>query len=143
MPDKTSITVEATVFAPAETVWDMWTAPEHIKLWNSASPDWHTPRATSDLRVGGTFISRMEAKDGSMGFDFGGTFTTVVPEKTLAYTMSDGRKVSVTFTEENGATHITEIFDAESENPVEMQRDGWQAILDNFKKYVETHAKQA
>lgn len=142
MPNTTPITVQTTVNAPLAATWDMWTAPKHIMQWNSASPDWHTPSATSDLREGGIFSCRMEAKDGSVGFDFGGTFTKVIPEKTLAYTMSDGRTVSVTFEEKDGAVHITETFDAETENPVEMQREGWQSILDNFKKYAEAHSKQ-
>ncbi len=107
--------------------------------WNSASDDWHTPRAESDLHEGGTFSSRMEAKDGSTGFDFGGTYTKVVPNKQLAYVMSDGRKVSIDFVEQDGKTHITETFDAETENPIDMQRDGWQSILNNFKKYTESH----
>lgn len=137
MSDKTSITVKTTVKAPAPKVWEYWTAPQHIMQWNSASPDWHTPSAVSDLREGGTFRSRMEAKDGSFGFDFGGTFTKVVPEKALAYTMSDGRAVSVTFEEKGETVDVTETFDAETENSVEMQREGWQSILNNFKKYAE------
>ncbi len=135
----TTITVETTVNAPVNTVWDFWNTPEHIMKWNSASDDWHTPRAESDLREGGTFSSRMEAKDGSMGFDFGGTYTKVLPNKQLAYVMGDGRKVSVDFQEQDGKTHITETFDAETENPIDMQRDGWQSILNNFKKYTESH----
>lgn len=137
MANPTIITVETTVNAPAEKVWKYWSEPEHITKWNAASEDWHTPTATNDLREGGTFTSRMEAKDGSMGFDFGGTYTKVIEHKQIDYTMSDGRKVSITFDEVDGHTHITESFDAESENPVEMQRAGWQAILNNFKKYAE------
>ncbi len=143
MPTPSPITVETTVNAPIETVWDCWTKPEHITKWNSASDDWHTPKATNDLREGGTFTSRMEAKDGSMGFDFGGTYTTVVEHKEIGYTMGDGRKVSVVFDSHPSTgsgkahTHITETFDAESENSPEKQRQGWQAILDNFKKYAE------
>lgn len=139
MSDKTTVTVETTVHAPVVKVWKYWSEPAHIMKWNNASDDWHTPKADNDLREGGTFSSRMEAKDGSMGFDFGGTYTKVVPNKQIDYTMGDGRKVSVLFEEKGGDTHVTERFDAESENPVEMQRGGWQSILDNFKKYVEAN----
>ncbi len=138
MSDKTFVTVEATVQAPIQKVWNLWTEPKHIMQWNSASPDWHTPRATSDLREGGTFTSRMEAKDGSMGFDFGGVFTKVTAPTLLEYTMGDGRTVSVHFEDQNGATHVTETFVAETENSIEMQREGWQSILDHFKKYAES-----
>ena len=138
--NRTSVTVEANVNAPVEKVWAMWSEPRHIMNWNSASEDWHTPRAENDLRTGGTFSSRMEAKDGSFGFDFGGVYDEVVPNKTIAYTMGDGRKVNVRFTSEGNITKVTETFDAEETNPVEMQRGGWQAILDNFKKYAETNA---
>jgi uncharacterized protein YndB with AHSA1/START domain len=134
----TKITVEATVNAPIDTVWRCWTEPEHIMQWNSASPDWHTPSATVDLKEGGTFTSRMEAKDGSMGFDFGGTYTKVMEHKQIDYVMGDGRTVSITFDSHGGHTHISETFDAESENPIEMQQAGWQSILDNFKMYVES-----
>jgi uncharacterized protein YndB with AHSA1/START domain len=137
MTHKTPITVETTVNAPMETVWDCWTIPSHIMQWNNASDDWHTPRATNDLREGGTFTARMEAKDGSMGFDFGGMYTKVVQHKEIAYTMGDGRKVHVTFSGHDGHTHVTEIFDAETENSAEMQKAGWQSILENFKKYAE------
>lgn len=137
MTSLSPITIETSVDAPIETVWSCWTEPEHIMQWNSASPDWHTPSATNDLREGGSFTSRMEAKDGSIGFDFGGTYTKVIEHKEIAYRMDDGRKVSVTFDGHGGHTHISETFDPESENPVEMQRAGWQSILDNFKSYVE------
>ncbi|MBK5272110.1 MAG: SRPBCC family protein [Bacteroidia bacterium] len=133
------MTVEATVNAPAEKVWKYWSGPEHIVKWCSASDDWHTPSATNDLRVGGKFTSRMEAKDGSMGFDFGGVYDVVNTNQMIAYTMDDGRKVNVVFTKEGNTTRIAESFEAESENPIEMQRGGWQAILDNFKKYTETN----
>ncbi len=137
MTDFTPITVEATIDAPIEKVWEFWTTPEHIMQWNSASPDWHTPKAENDLREGGTFSSRMEARDGSVGFDFGGTYTTVIEHKEIAYTMSDGRKVRVTFDGQGDHTHVTETFDAESQNSPEMQKAGWQSILDNFKTYTE------
>lgn len=140
MSASSPITVETSVNAPVETVWACWTEPEHIMRWNSASPDWHTPSATNDLREGGTFTSRMEAKDGSAGFDFGGTYTKVVEHEQIDYTMDDGRTVSVVFDGHGDHTHVTEVFDPESENPSEMQRQGWQAILDNFKAYAETRA---
>jgi uncharacterized protein YndB with AHSA1/START domain len=135
----TAITVESTVNAPVEKVWEFWTSPEHITQWNSASPDWHTPRAENDLRVGGKFSSRMEAKDGSFGFDFGGVYDEVIENEQIAYTMGDGRRVSVTFHADGDQVHIAETFDAETQNSVELQRSGWQAILDNFKKYTESN----
>ncbi|UII34656.1 SRPBCC family protein [Fulvivirga ulvae] len=138
---KTNITVEASISAPAEKVWKLWTTPEDIIQWNSPSEDWHTPSATNDLRVGGKFTSRMEAKDGSMGFDFAGIYDEVKTNELIRYTLEDDRKVSVLFKEENGKTQVTTTFEAEGENPIEMQRDGWQAILDNFKKYVEAKGK--
>jgi len=136
--EKINITVEATVNAPAEKVWNFWTSPEHIIKWNSPSEDWHTPKAENDLRVGGSFTSRMEAKDGSFGFDFGGVYDEVKTNELIAYTLGDGRKVEIQFTANGDSTTVTESFDTESENPVEMQRAGWQAILDNFKTYTET-----
>ena len=136
---RTSITVENTINAPVEKVWAYWSAPEHITKWNNASEDWHSPRAENDLRPGGKFSTRMEAKDGSMGFDFGGTYDEVKTNEVIAYTMSDGRKVVVNFTKVGDQTKVIETFDAEETNPIEMQRGGWQAILDNFKKYVEAN----
>jgi uncharacterized protein YndB with AHSA1/START domain len=133
------ITVTATIHAPAPKVWEMWTSPEHLTKWNNASDDWHTPRAENDVRPGGKFNIRMEAKDGSMGFDFGGTYDAVVLNKHIAYTMGDGRKVTVDFTGNGQATTVTETFEAETQNPEEMQKNGWQAILNNFKKYAESH----
>ena len=134
---KIAITIETVVNAPVEKVWENWNAPEAIIKWNSAHPDWHTPWATNDLRVGGKITSRMEAKDGSMGFDFGGTYDEVELHKTIAYTLGDDRKVRITFTPEGNRTRVTETFDAEDQNPHDMQRAGWQAILDNFKSYTE------
>lgn len=134
-----AITVQATVKAPIEKVWEMWTAPEHITNWNFASDDWHSPRAENDLRPGGKFNYRMEAKDGSMGFNFTGTFTEVSKNKNLEYTLDDGRNVQVHFSEVDEGTFVMENFEAEKMNPVEMQKNGWQAILDNFKKYVEAN----
>ncbi len=133
-----SITVTATVNAPLEKVWQSWTAPEHITNWCFASPDWCAPRAENDLRAGGKFMTRMEARDGSEGFDFEGIYSAVETHKKIAYGLSDGRKVEISFETAGDATLVTETFDAETENPVEMQRGGWQAILDNFKKYTET-----
>lgn len=134
----TVITVEATVHAPIATVWESWNNPDHITQWAFASPDWHTPWAKNDLRVGGSFSSRMEAKDGSFGFEFGGVYDAVTTNELIAYTMADGRKVIVEFSAEGVATKVVERFDAENENPVDMQQMGWQAILDNFKKYTES-----
>ncbi|MBS0027734.1 SRPBCC family protein [Chitinophaga sp. 22321] len=134
---KTSITVSAIVNAPVAKVWDAWGKPEHIVNWCSASADWHVPKAENDLRTGGTFSTRMEAKDGSFGFDFGGIYDEVKTNEIIAYTMGDGRKVHITFEGEGNATKIIETFDAEAENSVEMQQAGWQAILDNFKNYTE------
>ncbi|MBL7944160.1 MAG: SRPBCC family protein [Flavobacteriales bacterium] len=133
-----SITVKATVHAPVAEVWKKWTTPDDIRQWCSASDDWHVPAATNDLRVGGKFVTRMEARDGSFGFDFGGDYREVAHESSLHYVMEDGREVRVLFQKDGDTTHITETFDAESENPVEMQRAGWQAILDNFKKFAES-----
>ena len=135
----TKITVATTVNAPVEKVWDMWNKPEHITQWNSASPDWHAPRAENDLREGGSFSCRMEAKDGSFGFDFGGTYDKVENHRRIEYTMSDGRQVQISFTPQGDQTAIEETFDAESQNSEELQRTGWQAIMDNFKKYAENN----
>ena len=133
----TKITVETTVNAPVEKVWEFWSEPGHIKQWCSASEDWHVPSAENDLRTGGKFSTRMEAKDGSFGFDFGGVYDEVITNKLIDYTMSDGRKVVVNFTSNRNETKVVETFDAENTNPVEMQQAGWQAILNNFKKYTE------
>jgi uncharacterized protein YndB with AHSA1/START domain len=131
------ITIEAVVNRNSSDIWTLWTQPEHITKWNQASDDWHSPRAENDLRVGGRFLIRMEAKDGSMGFDFSGVYNEVIEHKKIYYTMDDGREVETLFSEENGETKIIITFDAENENPLEMQRDGWQAILNSFKKYAE------
>jgi uncharacterized protein YndB with AHSA1/START domain len=132
------ITVETTVQAPVAKVWECWTEPKHIRQWNNASDDWHTPHAENDLRVGGKFLSRMEAKDGSFGFDFGGVYDDVQLHERISYTIGDGRRVDITFTGGGERTTVVETFDAEQTNPIEMQQAGWQAILDNFKKYVES-----
>jgi uncharacterized protein YndB with AHSA1/START domain len=137
--NKTRITVRNTVKAPVNKVWKLWTLPEHITKWNNASDDWHTPYAENDVRTGGKFLSRMEAKDGSFGFDFGGEYDEVIINELLAYTLGDDRKVKITFTSSGNETIITETFEAENTNSIEKQREGWQAIMDNFKKYAETN----
>lgn len=135
---KTLITVETIINAPVETVWDKWTNPDDIVKWNNASDDWHTTRAENDLKVGGKFISRMEAKEGGMGFDFSGIYDTIKRNELIEYTADDNRKVKVHFSNEDDKTKIIEVFEAENENPIEMQQSGWQSILDNFKKYTES-----
>lgn len=137
--NKSAIKVEADVKAPVEKVWDYWNKPEHITQWNQPSAAWHCPRAENDLRADGKFTSRMEAKDGSAGFDFSGIYDEVKKHKHIAYTLEDGRKVSVEFKGDGNKTEIKETFDPENENPRDMQRDGWQAILDNFKRYAESN----
>ena len=134
----TKVTVEATVNAPVEKVWKSWSEPQHITKWCAASDDWHAPKAENDLRTGGTFSTRMEAKDGCFGFDFGGGYDNVKKNELIECTMGDGSKVRVAFTPSGDTTKIVETFDAETTNPVDMQRTGWQAILDNFKRYTET-----
>lgn len=131
------ITVETTVDAPMDAVWRAWTTPADIMQWNAASDDWHTTAADNDLRVGGRFSSRMEAKDGSMGFDFEGTYTKIVEHEVIEYVMDDDRAVTVVFLAEDDGVTVRETFDAESTNEGEMQRQGWQAILDNFARHVE------
>lgn len=133
----TKITVETTVKAPVEKVWQYWTAPEHVTQWNHASDDWHSPRGENDLREGGKFSFRMEAKDGSFGFDFGGIYDTVKTNELIEYTLGDGRKVGIRFEGKGNETKVTETFEAEGTHSIEMQQGGWQAILDNFKKYTE------
>jgi uncharacterized protein YndB with AHSA1/START domain len=136
METSKKIIVETTVQAPVEKVWEYWTEPTHITKWNTASEEWHTPFAENDLQVGGKFLSRMEAKDGSFGFDFGGVYDDVRLNEGIAYTLEDGRKVNISFIRQGDETKVIETFDAENSNPIEMQEAGWQAILDNFKKYV-------
>lgn len=134
---KTAITVKATINAPIEKVWAKWSSPEDIKQWCSASDDWHVPNAENDLQQGGKFSTRMEAKDGSFGFDFGGVYDQVKTNELISYTLGDGRKVKIVFSSNGDQTDVTETFDPENQNPPEMQQAGWQAILDNFKKYTE------
>jgi uncharacterized protein YndB with AHSA1/START domain len=138
--NKTTVTVENTVKAPVEKVWRFWTEPGHIRNWAYAMDTWHTPFAANDLKVGGKFVSRMEAKDGSVGFDFDGIYDAIVPNKYIEYTLGDDRKVRITFSGNEKETRIVEDFEAEDTNPVEMQKNGWQAILNNFKKYTESNA---
>ncbi|HZG80847.1 MAG TPA: SRPBCC family protein [Brevibacillus sp.] len=140
--DPVTITVETVVHSPVEKVWEYWTDPEHIKQWNNASDDWHTPYAENDLQVGGKFVSRMEAKDGSFGFEFSGVYDEVSMNESIAYTMGDGRKVKILFLRQENDTRIIESFDAEETHTIEMQQAGWQAILDNFKKYAESAKNQ-
>jgi len=131
------ITVETTVAAPIGKVWHAYTTPEDIKQWNAASPDWHTTAAAVDLRVGGAFSSRMEAKDGSMGFDFAGTYTQVIENQLIEYAFGD-RSAQVEFSETPDGVLVRVSFEAETHYPVEQQQQGWQSILNNFKKHVET-----
>lgn len=133
------ITVKAVIDAPVQKVWEFYTQPKHITQWNNASDDWHTPHAENDLRAGGKFLSRMESKDGKEGFDFAGIYDEILTNSLIKYTMGDGRKVTVTMDEEGNQTKIEVSFDPENENPNEMQQAGWQSILDNFKKYVESN----
>lgn len=131
------ITVKNTINVSIDKIWEFWTLPEHITKWSFASPDWHTPYAENDLREGGEFKSTMAAKDGSMSFDFGGEYTLVEKNKAIEYVLGDGRKVEISFTETPNGVEIIQNFDPETQNPEEMQRGGWQAILDNFKSYAE------
>ena len=136
---KKQLTVTSTINAPVEKVWEYFFTPEHVTQWNTPSPDWHTPKAENDLRAGGVFNYRMEAKDGSFGFDFGGVYDSVDENKLVEYTLGDGRKVTNQFTTGDNSTTVTTVFEAETQNPLEMQQAGWQAILDNFKKYTEAN----
>ncbi|MCY2687660.1 SRPBCC family protein [Salinimicrobium sp. TH3] len=133
------ITVETLVPLPVEKVWQLWTGTEHIKKWNFATPEWHTPSAENDLKESGKFNYRMEAKDGSQGFDFSGEYQEVEPHRLIRYRMDDGREVSIHFKPVENATFIEETFDPEQENSIQQQRDGWQAILENFRKYAESN----
>ncbi|UJH92344.1 SRPBCC family protein [Antarcticibacterium sp. 1MA-6-2] len=136
---KQKITVQASVTASIEKVWEYWTKPEHIIHWNFASPEWHSPAAENDLRENGRFSYRMEAKEGGIGFDFEGTYDRVKPHQRIDYTLGDDRKVTVMFRKEGEKTSVEEIFEAEDSHSIEMQKTGWQAILDNFKFYVENN----
>jgi uncharacterized protein YndB with AHSA1/START domain len=131
------ITIESLVKGTLNSVWEAWNNPDDIKQWNAASEDWHTTSSTVDLREGGKFSARMEAKDGSAGFDFEGTYTRILPQQLIEYRMEDGREVRVQFSEAPGGIRVRETFEAETENDPEVQREGWQAILDNFARHVE------
>lgn len=135
---KTFITVETTVKAAIDKVWKYWSEPQHIMYWNNASDDWHTPKAENDLRIHGKFKYTMAAKDGSMSFDFEGVYTNVQHHKLIEYSIADGRTVKITFSPSGDEVKIAETFEAEGTNSIEAQRGGWQAILDSFKKHVET-----
>ncbi|MFO1172574.1 MAG: SRPBCC family protein [Hyphomicrobiaceae bacterium] len=136
-----TITVETTIAAPIADVWRRYTTPDDIMQWNAASEDWHTTKASVDLRPGGAFSSRMEAKDGSFGFDFAGTYTEVVPNKRIGYAFGD-RTANVDFDETPQGVRVRVTFDPETTHPVEQQRGGWQAILDNFKRHTEAKARR-
>lgn len=133
-----TILIGAHIHSDIDTVWDAYINPEHIKNWNSASPDWHCPEASSDFRVGGEFHSTMAARDGSMSFDFWGTYTEIVHHSLIAYTMGDGRMAEVEFQHDEHCTNVIVEFEPETENTVELQQTGWQAILDNFGEYADT-----
>lgn len=133
------ITIQSTILADRKKVWDYYTQPDHITKWNYATDDWQCPVASNDMRVGGKYTARMEAKDGSFGFDFEGTYNEIVSGEMFTYTMPDNREVNVIFKQPGDKTEVIVTFNAEKENPVEMQRDGWQSILNNFKKYTETN----
>lgn len=137
METNQSITIRVLINAPVEIVWKCWITPEDILKWNNASNDWHTTRVENDLRIGGSFLSRMEAKDGSVGFDFEGIYDTVENLKLIEYHLADNRKVRIIFSAKGNQTEVIETFDPENENTIELQRDGWQAILNNFKKHTE------
>jgi uncharacterized protein YndB with AHSA1/START domain len=137
MAQATKINVEATINAPVAKVWELWNNPDDIIKWNTPDPGWHTPNSENDLRVGGKFKNRMEAKDGSFGFDFEGIYDSVILNQEISYTMADGRQATTIFTEQDGKTHLATTFDAETENDPEFQKQGWQSILNNFVKYAE------
>ena len=137
--NKTKITIESLISADVKKVWDYWSEPKHITNWNFASNDWHCPKAENDLRVGGKLKSRMETKNGSFGFDFEAVYDEIIQHKKVAFTMTDGRQAINIFENLGSKTKVTTTFDAENENPIEMQRKGWQTILNNFKKYVESN----
>lgn len=136
--EQQKIKVEATINVPVEQVWNAWNMPSHIMQWNTPDPSWHCPNSENDLRINGTFKNRMEAKDGSFGFDFEGTYNKVDLHKEIAYTMPDGRKVDTLFESKDGRTIVTTTFDPETVNDPEFQKQGWQAILNNFMKYTES-----
>ena len=132
------ISIENQINAPIEKVWDFYTQPKHITQWNFADPTWHCPSATNDMRIGGTYSARMEAKDGSFGFDFEAIYDEIKSGQHFSYVMPDDRKVEVSFENTGDQTRVSIVFDAENQNPVDMQKAGWQSILDNFKRYSES-----
>lgn len=136
--NKTPITIEAVIHAPISKVWEYWNKPEHIVRWAFASSDWEAPAAENDIRIGGRFKTTMAAKDKSASFDFTGTYTAVVENERIEYDIDDGRHVKIEFTQLPEGVKVVESFDPENENPEGMQRGGWQEILDNYKKYVES-----
>ncbi len=137
--NRTNITVETTVNTPIQKAWEYFTKPEHVTKWNFAADDWYCPAAENDLQPGGKFSYRMEARDESFGFDFGGVYDAVETNKKIEYTIGDGRKVRIDFSEQGNATHVKEIFEAEDTHSIELQKNGWQAILNNYKKHVESN----
>lgn len=139
---KTRVTVETTVNDPVEKVWDFWTDPNHVVHWNNASDDWHTPHAENDFRIGGKFRYRMESKDGSSGFNFTGEYNNIELYKHIEYTLTDGRRVWIIFSPKGTGTRVAETFEAEQTNSVDMQQSGWQSILNNFRKYVESKSRE-
>jgi uncharacterized protein YndB with AHSA1/START domain len=138
----TKIKVTTTVTGPVAKVWQYWTTPADVIKWNTVSEDWHTPRAENDLKEGGNFLFRMEAKDKSIGFDFAGVYDKIIPNELIEYTLTDGRKVSILFMDKGSETSIEQTFDAETQNSEELQRGGWQAILNSFKQYIENEKMQ-
>ncbi|MFN7833478.1 MAG: SRPBCC family protein [Bacteroidota bacterium] len=135
--DTTKITIQAVVAADRQKVWNCYTQPEHITKWNFATDTWHCPAASNDMRVGGKYLARMEAKDGSFAFDFEAVYNEIVDGEKFTYTMPDNREIQVSFEQTDDKTRVTVTFDPENVNPVDLQRDGWQSILDNFKRYAE------
>jgi uncharacterized protein YndB with AHSA1/START domain len=138
MSNLANITVSTTINASVEKVWEVFNSPEHNVIWNTGHPDWHTPKSTNDLRVGGAFCHTMAAKDGSLSFDFNGTYNIVKPYELVDYTIEGGRHVQVVFESIGASAKLTEIFEPETENSEELQQAGWQGILDNLKRYIES-----
>ncbi|MCA5005123.1 SRPBCC domain-containing protein [Sphingobacterium bovistauri] len=139
--EKPIVHIETTINAPLQTVWEQYNNPEAIIEWNQASPDWNCPSSTNDLTIGGRFKNRMEAKDGSFGFDFEGEYLDIIPYQKIVYKIDDGRKVNIKFAAHENHTHMFIEFEAEDTNPIEMQQGGWQAILNSFKSYIENNGK--
>lgn len=135
---KNIITISTQIKGDIKRVWEYYTLPDHITQWNFADPSWHCPWATNDMRPGGKYVARMEARDGSFGFDFGAVYDQIDPEKSFSYTIGDGRSVTVRFNPNGALIEVVVSFEAEQQNPVDMQRGGWQSILNNFKKYAES-----